>query len=408
VIKNSLTKYTFTSNSQANDSFQKEKKFGLLEEFLVEEFNFFLEHLAPFFTSDLEITIHFLPADTFQNDWIAMYNAQHSSQTKFEICFNQSLATELLHDQLFSHKIELQKAVLHELIHALDHQVISESRSVYLTSKNQYQAFISPQASSNFWIFMHYISSLRNEGIAMYAEHLYFTTEQGETSSYLTRFKEDFQFLVSFCESDLNAQTSFQKIGQICNHLQDYAGFIVRDVVRNQCGNNRSNDRNELLKIAFNIDVSEWITYLFKVYHTNKLEFQADWMFSFFSQTNRLEPTKFSFSDFYSLYDYEDEHYLDFLSNICPVRLPYLDLFKKIGEVNTEDYIHDIQRTLKNQMLILLEIRTDQNIDLIDLTLSYVIHQNDLVDDRLDFVGYLDDWMIMDITMQRINSKQFD
>lgn len=403
MIKNSLAKYRFTNALHENEDFPKENKHLLLEAFLVEEFTCFLEHFSSILHPDLEIDIHFLPANSFQNEWIAMYNAQNSSPRNFEICFNQIVSNWLGDDQLTLNKIEIQKAVLHELIHALDHQVICESRSVYLTRKNQ--TFISPQTSSNFWIFMHYISSLRNEGVAMYAEYLYFSDSPRVNGHYLTQFKEDFHYLISFCESEINGQTSYQRFGEICNHLQDYAGLIMRDVVNNLYPNNRLAEHNELLKIAFDIDVSEWITYLFKFYHTNKIEFQADWMFSFFSQLNPLESTKFSFSDFYKLYEYEDEHYLGFLSDICPDRLPYLELQEKFSALVKEEYIHDIQQTLKNQIVLLLEARDDQNADVIDWTLSYFLHKIDAIDDRLDFVGYLDDWMIVDITMQRVNSK---
>jgi uncharacterized membrane protein YheB (UPF0754 family) len=144
------------------------------------------------------------------------------------------------------------------------------------------------------------------------------------------------------------------------------------------------------------------------VYHSNNIEFQADSIFSFFSQINRSQSTKFSFTDFYTLYELEDEHYIRFLTSICPERLPFVELNEKLSVLEKEEYIHDIQQTIKNQIVLLLETRDDQNADLIDWTISYILHKIDAIDDRLDFVGYLDDWMIMDITMQRINSKQFD
>jgi len=406
MVKNSLAKFIFSVAE--ND----QKQSCLVEftdhakEVLENDFKSVLNQLSSLFHGELEITITFLPADSFSQDWIAMYNAHQSTPEAFAFSFNEEVIQGLHMGMMDARRIEFQKAVLHELIHALDLAVLSESRNVYLSSSTQSFNLNPVEMPSNFWLFIHYLSTIRNEGVAMMAEELFFPNDALDVEHALLHFKVDFEFMLECCNSSDYSSKHRLKIQSICNNVHRYAGVLMDYVVQSPRFQNTAYDRVNTIRTALDIDLSEWLTHLIELYREDAFKQHAHGLFSYFHLPVGKEAIQWKLGQFYELYTYEDVRYVEFLSSMCAEKLSILEIEQKLQDYIQKDMPHDVVNTLTKQSLSLIAVRNDENADMIDWTLSYIFLHVDVIDDRLEFVGFLDDWMIMDSTAQRIFAKQ--
>ncbi len=401
MVKNSLVTFRFLQSNESQIA-GKIKDFTLFEEKIKGDLNFFLDELAPRMKEDLKVNIHFLPNDAFPNDWIAMYNSQQSSPHSFDFSFNLDFLQFSQKDYSGEVQIELKKAVLHELIHAFDHAVLEESNTVYATRNFHIKDGQSGPEPSNFWLFMHYVSCLRNEGVAMLAEVLFFPENGLSKESAWQQFADDFHFVIEMCFSNSNPQNSLERLRSICDNLYRYSGEIMRHVIDAQITHFENNDRLKVLEAAFGMDLSEWITMIAKYYRNEQSSHSLHALFSFLSEPSRKLHSYKGIPDFYVMYAYDDHNYLDFLSRVCPMKLDSEAIHLALNNNFFNSVIFDVEHSLKIRTNKLVELRDEQNADLVDWTLSYILLNGDVIDDRLVFVGYLDDWMILDCTMQRI------
>ena len=405
MVKNSLAKFIFCDSGRGEIRSTNIDLFDPEKELLVHDFTSFLDELSALVKGELEISISLLPADAFSHEWIAVYHAQHSTVETFEFSFNEEALRGLHIGILDVRRIELQKAVLHELMHALDHTVIAESRNVYHQRSRKMYDLKSGEIPSNFWLFMHYLSSIRNEGVAMLAERLFFPNNEYEVENALLHFKMDFEFMLEQCKSIEYNGTYNSKIHSICNDVQRYAGILMHAIVENQPCHQGTFDRMNTLKLAIDIDLSDWLACLIELYREDEFKEHAHALFSYFHQPAGKDALQWDLGQFHELYTYDDGRYLEFLSNMCREKLSIPTIEQKLQNFLHDDVPHDVVNLLKKQSLNLIAIRNNENAELIDWTLSYILLRVDVIDDRLEFVGFLDDWMIMDITAQRLFLK---
>ncbi len=399
--KNSLVTFRFSRHNECKVA-GKIAELSFLEQRIKEGFTFFLDQLSKWVNEDLEVNIALLSSDAFPNDWIAMYNAQQSLPHSFHFSFNRDFLQPSLHGYSEDGQIELKKAVLHELTHAFDHAVITESSNVYATRNFHIQDGQSGPEPSNFWLFMHYMSCLRNEGVAMLAEGLFFPENDLSKESAWQHFLNDFHFVIEMSTSNSNPQNSLVRLRSICDNLYRYSGEIMRSVIDDQITHFENNDRLKVLEAACELDLSEWIVLIAKRYGNEQTNDSLHALFFFLSQPKRKMKSDKSIPDFYEMYAYDDYNYLDFLSKVCPMKLDSEAIHHALKNSFFKSTIFDVEHSLKIKTMELVECRNNHNAELVDWTLSYILLNGDVIDDQLVFVGYLDDWMIMDCTMQRI------
>jgi hypothetical protein len=401
VVKNSLVTFRFLRSNE-RQLLGKISELSFLEQRIKECFVLFLDQLSGWVKEDLKVNIHLLPNDAFPNDWIAMYNSQQSSPHSFAFSFNLDFLQSSQQDFSGQEQIEVKKAVLHELIHAFDHAVLKESSTVYATRNFYSQDGSSGPGPSNFWLFMHYVSCLRNEGVAMLAEGLFFPENGLSKESAWQHFLSDFHFVIEMCTSNSSPQNSLERLRSICDNLYRYSGEIMRRVIDDQITHFEINDKLKVLEAAFELDLSEWIALIAKRYRNEQTSDSLHALFSFLSQPMRKLESNKGIPDFYDMYAYDDHNYLDFLSKVCPMKLDSEAIHLALKNSFFNSDIFDVEHSLKIKTRELVECRNNHNAELVDWTLSYILLNGDVIDDQLVFVGYLDDWMIMDCTMQRI------
>jgi hypothetical protein len=316
---------------------------------------------------------------------------------------------------------ELNRSLFHELVHIADRKVLRENHQVYIEHRAHRE--ITPDNGSEVSIsllghLLQFFASLRNEGIVLLAERLFGFDNNSTSSDPMIRFKEDLSMAL-----DMSAANAFfnrisnEQISGMYNYLgkrmytyADVLHAIQLDIIyENETDllNERIQKANHAQRIAWlqsglNTDLGEWI---------QKLMFDSSDPLDSFTDQPNLNALFDLLNGFRS--DCRSSARLLF-TGYAQDRESFTRLIEsKIGEPFSSDilntYVNQLHRSadvsdLRKDVIHLYELLLDEfnksSNRTVQLALSYVAEQHDVIDDRVPFFGLQDDWMVLEGAQQ--------
>ncbi len=316
-----------------------------------------------------EYTLHLSTSTSFIDHWYAKFDAQRSNASTFFI--------ELNHHWLVSQNYEpklLIRVLLHELVHALDYHNIAESRATYQTQKESTRLLLNPKSHELFWRLSYFFSLTRNEGLALYAEYLFFE-EDKEPSPVPPEFTSDVSYFLT-CPSDSRGH---EILVQRFDQVYLYAGELFLILFGNPVKEHRAQRMQQLMKM----DLSEWVWLTLTRLYTPGL---PHFLFLLSKFTQFQSQTAWLFE--------EKDHFTSYLKtlNISPkANIPRMQRTTVNLERIIQAKITDLQSTLGPEH------------ELFPLVIGYLQIERDLIPDDLPFLGLLDDWCFVDRFCKLVN-----
>ncbi len=329
---------------------------------------------------------------------------------------------------LKDNSINFSSLILHELVHFMDIDVLKEIKNEFNLNKFKFKS-LEAFHSSVQWLFIHLLSTIRNEGVAILGEKILSGDRNfiSQDKAFMM-LENDLNLAISLCHSTLyQDKIRINELKKILHLIEEnaynYADAVLFYLLRNnqlkkssECIRPfESNDFSLLslktLEAAFMFDLSEWIRELLKIEMNNQVHFQID--YSKFSELSQLlirnENLNQNQANFESIllfaYQNKAEDFIEFIKHITDCKLDYLIIQQKL---KTNDFIessHDIYSDILVLANRLFESRNNMNQELIDWSLSYLFNKSDVLSDELSFLGLQDDWMVLEATSILINKQ---
>jgi len=357
-----------------------------------------------------------LKSKTLENNHLAAlnYNTTSESELQIELTVTNDLFEK---DQLIQ---ELKKTIVHELIHAFDISVLFENRQLYLESKKFILKNPSSEAINEFdstrsiqWLFIHFLATLRNEGIALLGQKMIYeeVTHLSENEA-LSIFENDLQSILTLCNHHLQTKRfSYSEIYALIDSFNQngykYADLLLYHLIKGELS--ISDDytdifhlsfktKQEILAYSIQFDLSEWVHRLFKV-NSEMSSVRINYS-KIMNLCNFIPVNSSSQTHSILIYGYKNDklEFIKFIQQRIEIKRSISEIENCLSEYVSQPSLQDIQKDINELANLILQKRSNENGELVDWALSYLFHEKDLLDDSVSFIGLQDDWMVLETT----------
>ena len=406
IEKNILINYEIDNYLQKKDAFIIEFKRNFIESCNK------VTSIYPIIPSYVKIRIKSSTSDLVK---ASLFIEEVDSKT-FSIHLFESLFIDfIVHGQLPG----ISDLLLHELIHYLDVCILKETKNEFTLNKFKFQS-INSFHSSVQWLFIHFLSTVRNEGVAILGEKILTENQDflGDDEAFLL-FENDLDLAISLCHSTIYRDkldvSELKKIIStieintyryadviLFNFLKNNSKITVESNLKSYISNETPNESKQLLEAAFHFDLSEWIRELFKIEIINEINFQIDYLklsdLCQFLISDNAKENNDSDLEFVLLYAYQNEKkkFIDFIRKSSVKKIEFNDIKQTLEQHVLKLSNHDISIDVLNIANDLIASRDFQNHELIDWALTYFLNKSDILNDELSFLGLQDDWMVLE------------
>lgn len=331
---------------------------------------------------------------------LSVFDAFGSEGNAFVIRFHAGRLLRIEEEDPDRFEQVLDQCVLHELVHALDMLVIRESCGIY-HSRNSLES-LSERENGLFWGVMHYFSFLRNEGVAMLAEKL--ILEDSISSSYREVLPHELDKLFRHLEEQLEKDSliiSGSVIRELCSSVYAFAADAMLEMLglHDRSLPEKEEEKVELLEKAMALDLSEWVILIFSR-HREVLAKHEKAMSVLMSAEEGYSRLMFMSLQFH----FDATELIRYCTTYCERQLTLEELEEQVRKECTSEY--DVEHRLHLKAGELLQVRTEENAELIDWVLSYFYSQSDSIADNRPFIGYMDDWYVLDMALHRVGLQE--
>ena len=355
------------------------------------------------------------------------------SNFRFSIYYSSILTLlEALREKRESKFMEFRSTVLHELIHALDVVSLNETEGIFNSSKNTYQknSFESQiidlhhtedHQFSVQWTFLHFLATFRNEGVAILGETLFGTRITTVTEKEaLQSFQNDFNYAVNAClglsfyhRLDVNEVIGILK--HIGLNAYKYADVLLFSMIKKKFPefsgialNEYQNilidkpSLNKLLKEMLQYDLSDWIRDILNIEYpakgTSLINHEQLYHYCGIMQRDHDQELVEDYASKLLLlaYNKNKQHFIQLVEASMGVKMEFETIQVRMAAFLAKKVKVDIEEDLKVLSTHLLDKRNDSNHEVIDWALTYLLDDEDLIHDRMSFLGLQDDWMVME------------
>jgi hypothetical protein len=312
----------------------------------------------------------------------------------------------------------LETIVLHEIIHSLDHAVLHKQHTLAQVES------ISTQHA-----FIHFLATIRNEGVAVLVQKIVQKEAISETLEYsfLTLENEINTILRSCVSNAIHQRISWDEFQSILHQLHqkvyNYSDVIIynflkeqleftqfeelNDFIENAC----QEDKKKLITQLFKIDVSEWIQELIRIEQANviRLEIKLELLVHLCTLLNaKIHKEHHSILDDIPRYAYQNDSLkvIHILEQIVPQKQGLTEISTQLE--NTPKFREDIELEIAHLCQKLLLLRNEKTMHLIDLALTYYLSKQDVIQDETPFLGKQDDWIVLESVYILLNLPQPD
>ncbi len=396
-------KHTFPFNTPLLHDSQKD----LLENLFISNYQLITQYTAVTI-SEIEIEYH-----SEDSSKLASFDIVKSSESlhyfhiypRFTAYFNEDVK-------------RIEMIVLHELIHALDHAMLHKQHTLAQVES------ISTQHA-----FIHFLATIRNEGVAVLVQKLVQKEAVSETLEYsfLTLENEINTILRSCVSNAIHQRISWDEFQSILHQLHqkvyNYADVILYNFLKEQLEFTQfeelndfiehasQEDKTKLITQVFTMDVSEWIQQLIKMEQSNviRLEIKLELLVHLCSLLNPKTYKEYhTLLDDIPRYAYQNDRnrVIQILNQFVQEKQDITTLTKQLEKAKTQLLRDDLDVEISHLCQQLLLHRNEHTKHLVDLALSYYLSKHDIIHDETLFLGKQDDWIVLESTYILLNLTQ--
>ncbi len=381
-----------------------------------------IEQLENLFISNYQLILHYSAVIICEIE-IEYHSEDSSKLASFDIV----KSTKSLHYFHIYHRFttffkedikRLETIVLHEIIHSLDHTVLHKQHTIAQVES------ISTQHA-----FIHFLATIRNEGVAVLVQKIVQKEAISETLEYsfLTLENEINTSLRSCVSNAIHQRISWDEFQSILHQLHqkvyNYSDVIIYNFLKEQLEftqfeelndfieNASQEDKKKLITQLFKIDVSEWIQELIRIEQANviRLEIKLELLVHLCTLLNaKIHKEHHSILDDIPRYAYQNNSLkvIHILEQIVPQKQGLTEISTQLE--NTPKFREDIELEIAHLCQKLLLLRNEKTMHLIDLALTYYLSKQDVIQDETPFLGKQDDWIVLESVYILLNLPQPD
>jgi hypothetical protein len=337
--------------------------------------------------------------------------------------------------------------MLHEFIHAVDLNSLKETHlietnDIKLTKKES--VFISTEKGLSIhknnvlWSFITYFSTFRNEGIAILGQKLLGNTishfEDKDIESYLMLFRYQINDVVSHTTdlnfySEIEKHEVYEKFNELYLSAYSYAELIIlvligtlhpdieykvkkaQDYILGKAKNELSkSDIYDLLKIAMDIDVSEFINGILRhpFFDKNEALFSRKLLFeccAIIQDDTQNEDGIRLFAKTIGVigYNQNSSSFIDAMHATIGKCMSVNEIKELYALFDKKTYSEDIIESVKKMATILYPLAVSENNEIAKWALTYLLDYEDLIYDDISIIGWQDDWLVLNAALTILN-----
>ena len=382
---------------------------------------------------------------------LASFDVELSSDTEFIFYIYypsiKQLADKLLNIDL-DKNYSLENTMLHEFIHALDLNTLKETHlietnDIKLTKKESVfistEKGLSSHKNNVLWAFITYFSTFRGEGIAILGQKLLGNTisnfEDKDIKSYLKLFRYQITEVVSHTTdlnfySEIEKHEVYEKLNEFYLSAYSYSELIVlvligtlhpdiedkcikaQDYILGKSKNELSkSDIHDLLKIAMDIDVSEFINGILRHPFLDKKEALFCRKLLFECCAIIQDDTGEIYLDGITLfaktigvigYNQNSSSFIDVMNATIGSCMSVNEIKELYVMFDEKIYSEDIVESVKKMATILYPLAVFENNEIAKWALTYLLDDEDLIYDDISIIGWQDDWLVLNAALNII------
>lgn len=367
-------------------------------------------------------TVHFQIKSEGGSDVLAAYDPVRSKHGELVFIVNCSLLRSFKSGETLTTKPLLKNVLMHELVHALDTQTIKENYTEYDFARKLFLnigTFACKEdkvlaKGDNFsvqWTFLNYLANMRNEGVAILGQkmlHNELFVDPNYQDIALLRFKKDLGMIVNMClghtyHQRLSGVEATAMIRAASKSIYEYADIVLQAILEQENPNmlQRSTRKNRLQDVfqrMIHMDLSEWINGMLHLKDplTNECLIDKRTLFRYCSLLERKGEPVHADNLVRLAYNREKSHFVENIQSVFQFEPEPWTFQGKIDQLNQKHKSSDLVKDVRSLSQDLLRKRTSENSLVVDLALSYLFHENDIIRDDLSFIGLQDDWFVLD------------
>jgi hypothetical protein len=367
--------------------------------------------------------VHFRIVPPALSGMVAAFDSVRSNDDS--IFFIISSAVMLQHNELTNpdnSNINLGKVLMHELVHALDSKIIKENYSEYDLAKKLFMNEVSYnqgrdsilETDEHFsvqWTFLNYLANMRNEGVAilgqkiLHDEHKISVMEEGMA---LLRFRKDLDIIVNMClghayHQRLSGNEAKAMINAASSGIYEYSDAVLLAIMKQKNIGAwkklvETNVNKDFFLQMIHMDLSEWINamLLLKDPITSSYLIDRNSLFKYCNLLGRQGELANAERLIHLAYNRERQHFIDNISHVIESEPQPWTFQGKIDQLFLRDCHSDLFSDVRTLSLNLLQKRTMDNSIIVDMALTYLFHEEDIIHDDISFIGLQDDWFVLD------------
>lgn len=310
--------------------------------------------------------------------------------------------------------------VLHELIHCLDFRSLQKSNKLYHINLQDKINKIPTEHISTYYAFLNFLNTIRNEGTSLLIECIITNKKKLITNSKALRFLETDINSFLRISSKQNTKNRMLKtdyffiLNKLQKNIYKYSDIITYVIVslkttsKNHINNFNNfiefgsiDEKSKFINEILETDISEWIQGLFKlIFQTEEnLIMDLHQICNLYSNINiENQASQIESLNKIPLYAYkgDKENVILMLEKLNTKKLSIEEIITYKTTRNTIVFNEDIETYISDYLNKILEIRNNENSHIIDLTISYLIIESDLINDETLFLGKQDDLIILE------------
>lgn len=333
-------------------------------------------------TNPIDICISIEP-DTDQT-WLARFKVNKSNNRKFFIALNDCWLAEYTPSNKNKASI-VNRILMHELIHGLDLLTIKDSLRKHQTNCHSVKLLIRDEKVEFYWVLMYYFTLLRDEGLALYGEELFYGPSDAFTDAELeAMLMRDVDWMLTCMEKN---NAIHAELDQLFTRVYDYGAYVYKLLFQDET---QAKTPAAHLMELMQMDVSHWIWLFF----SRIIPHQAHRLLSYYSLDNI-------------------PWFVNHGSPVVNAKLLLMSFFRVRGinpsgiELDRlwdsiEMYEHDLH-FLVHDRIKSLWVHIEPELQ--PYVLSYLIKSKDQLHDELTFIGHLDDMFLLEFIEENLIVK---
>jgi hypothetical protein len=331
---------------------------------------------------------------------------------------------------------QFKSTLYHELVHAADIEnlrVLIAANEFDLNRQNS--NFTGSFFDSNKllhqvnvqWALLLFFSIFRAEGIAIIGEKLLnnnYDENPANKAEVFQSFNAILNRVLEICSglefyNNFENHTAIMELNDLSLFAYEYADILFIHALQkeeiieklklvNSNESFHSHHRKELLetiKVFINTDLSEFIQLLLSL---PELCFREKFLHVCSVIQREGDPntiSEFSRNLLWSGYNKNAESFISILKKIMGSRIPDSELFEMHQKFSKESYSEDIILEIQKMAFALIKFLQSTGNDVAQWALTYLFDQEDMIHDSILYLGWQDDWVVLDSAMRILDLK---